>query len=175
MGKVAVRAVVWLDDLVSNITMVLCGSVLTVMVVVAALGVFFRYVLHASLPWADEFNAYLFVWLTCLGAAVGLKKRAHPPVRALADRLPGRAQPLLHAATDCVVIALGLIFVVYGGDMLELMGTETAATIPVSMIYPFLSIPLAGALFILHSLTSLLQLWLAPRRAGAPGEIAPQH
>ena len=47
MEKIA-RRLAWLDDLVLKINLALCGSLLTVMVVVAALGVFFRFVLHAS-------------------------------------------------------------------------------------------------------------------------------
>jgi TRAP-type C4-dicarboxylate transport system permease small subunit len=164
MNKAIGQAVARVDDLIANVTLAVSGTVLTAMVVLAGLGVIFRYLLHASLPWADEFNAYLFVWLTCLGSAVGLKMRAHPEVRALADRLPPRMQPVLHAITDCVVIALGMTFLVYGGEMLELIGTETAATIPVSMVYPFMSIPVAGGLYIFHSVMSLLLLWVAPER-----------
>jgi TRAP-type C4-dicarboxylate transport system permease small subunit len=171
------RAVAWLDELVSDATLWLCGALLTVMVITTALGVIFRYVLHSSLSWSDEFGAYLFVWLTCLGAAVALKRRAHPEVRILADRVPSRVQPLLHAITDCAVMALGLVFVFYGGRMIELMGTETAASIQISMVYPFLAIPVSGGLIVFHSITHLLLLFLnalTPRQAGVVGAMQQQ-
>ena len=161
MEKLA-RRLAWLDDLVLKINLALCGSLLTVMVVVAALGVFFRFVLHASLSWSEEFDSYLFVWLTCLGAAAGVKMRAHPEVRAIPDRLPKAVQAIVADLTDVAVIALGLVFVLYGSEMVSMMGTETAASLPVSMVYPYLSIPVGGALLIWHSVVRIVVSHLAP-------------
>ena len=166
------RAAARFDELVSQATLWICAALLTVMVVVTALGVVFRYVLRSSLSWSDEFAAYLFVWLTCLGASVGLRARIHPAIRVFADRFPERMQPFLHAFTDFVVIALGLIFVFYGGGMIALMGNETAASIPISMVYPFLAIPISGGLFVFHASMHLVQLLLHAvrvRRSGLVG------
>lgn len=156
------RGISWIDDMVLKITLVICGALLSVMVVVQALGVFYRFVLHDSLSWSDELAAYLFVWLTCLGAAAGAKMRVHPEVRALADRLPGYTQQTLADFTDGAVLALGAVFLVYGGQMLFMMGTETATSLPVSMAYPYASIPVGGALLILHSLVRIIVRHLAP-------------
>lgn len=155
MARLA-RIIVWLDDLVSRLTLVICGGLLLTMVVIQALGVIFRFVLRDSLSWSDEVSSYLFVWLTCLGAAVGVKRRVHPEVKALADRLPAITQNTLKDITDLAIIGLGAVFVVYGGDMLALMGTETASSIPISMVYPYLAIPVGGALLILHAVVRIV-------------------
>jgi TRAP-type C4-dicarboxylate transport system permease small subunit len=156
------RGILWIDDMALKITLAVCGVLLSAMVMVQALGVIFRFVLHDSLSWADELAAYLFVWLTCLGAAAGIKLRVHPEVRALADRLPASTQHSLADFTDGVVLALGAIFLVYGGQMLRMMGTETAASLPISMTYPYLSIPVGGALLIFHSVVRIVVRHLAP-------------
>lgn len=161
-------AITWLDDLVSRITLIFCGGLLLAMVVIQALGVIFRFVLHDSLSWSDEISSYLFVWLTCLGAASGVKLRVHPEVKALADRLPAVIQSALQDITDLAIIALGVVFVVYGGDMLALMGTETASSLPISMVYPYLAIPVGGALLILHAIVHMVVSRLAPGRAAEP-------
>jgi TRAP-type C4-dicarboxylate transport system permease small subunit len=161
MEKLA-RALVWLDNLVLKITLFLCGTLLLAMVAVAGLGVIFRFVLHNSLSWSDELASYLFVWLTCLGAAAGVKMRAHPEVRALADRCPAGAARLLADLTDCAVLALGAVLALYGGNMLELMGVETAASLPISMVYPYLAIPLAGGLMVFHSVVRIAVAHLDP-------------
>jgi TRAP-type C4-dicarboxylate transport system permease small subunit len=162
-----VRALVRVDNAVLKVNLVACGALLLTMVVLAGAGVFFRFVLHSSLSWSEELEAYLFVWLTCLGAAAGVKLRAHPEVRALADRLPGFTRKLVADLGDAVVIALGAIFVVYGGNMIELMGSETASSLPISMTYPYLAIPVGGALLVFHSVVRILVAHLAPF---APGE-----
>jgi len=48
---------------------------LVLMVVLVSLGVFFRYVLNASLAWYDEFASYLLVWLTFYGAVTASYRR----------------------------------------------------------------------------------------------------
>jgi TRAP-type C4-dicarboxylate transport system permease small subunit len=172
------RSLARLDDWVLKITLAVCGALLTTMVVVAALGVFFRFVLHASLSWSEEFDSYVFVWLTCLGAAAGVKMRAHPEVRAIPDRLPKPAQAVLADLGDGVILALGLIFVRYGSEMVTTMGTETAASLPVSMVYPYLSIPVGGALLIWHSVVRIAVTHLAPgvrQDSVASAHAIPEH
>ena len=171
MEKMA-RAVRWLDDTVLRLTLVVSGAILAVMVAVAGLGVITRFVFHASLSWSEELDAYLFVWLTCLGAAAGVKLHAHPSVRALADRLPARSQVAISDVTDLVVTGLGVILIVYGGEMISLMGTETASSLPISMIYPYLAIPVGGALLSIHSLAHLILRHLAPERLSHDVELA---
>lgn len=139
------------DDLLHKALLGACGLILLVMVVVDAMGVVCRFVLHASLTWSDELVAYLFVWLTCLGAAAGFKLRAHPEVKALADRLPRALQTNLAVVTDLVVMVLGWFMVRDGGEMIALMGMETAASLPISMAYPYLAIPVGGAALMFHS------------------------
>jgi TRAP-type C4-dicarboxylate transport system permease small subunit len=161
------RIITGFDDLVLKATLVICGSLLLVMVVIQGAGVVFRFVLHDSLSWSDEISSYLFVWLTCLGAAAGVKLRVHPEVKALADRLPAFTQGVLRDTTDLAIIGLGIVFVVYGGDMLALMGTETASSLPISMVYPYLAIPVGGVLLIAHSVVRIVVSRLSPNSAVA--------
>jgi TRAP-type C4-dicarboxylate transport system permease small subunit len=172
MRKV-VRCVHWLDDAVLKLTLAVSGTILVLMVAVAGLGVLTRFVFHASLSWSEELDAYLFVWLTCLGAAAGVKLRAHPSVQALADRLPLQVRGVTRDVTDFVVVALGLILVIYGGAMISLMGTETASSLPISMIYPYLAIPVGGALLIVHALAHLIVSHLAPEMLSRDAALAP--
>lgn len=156
------RALVFVDDLVLKITLFLCACLLLTMVGIAGLGVIFRFVLHDSLSWSDELAAYLFVWLTCLGAAAGSKLRVHPTVTLLATRCPRPFAMLLADFADCATIALGAVFVAYGSDMLALMGTETASSLPISMVYPYLSIPVCGGLLVFHSVVRIAVSHLMP-------------
>ena len=161
MGKLA-RGLLFIDGLLLRINLFVCACLLLSMVVIVGLGVIFRFILHNSLSWSDELSAYLFVWLTCLGAAAGIKLRVHPEVRILAERCPPALAKYLADATDCAILALGAVFLAYGGAMLDLMGTETATSMPFSMAYPYLSIPVCGALLIFHSITHIAIAHLAP-------------
>lgn len=162
----------WLDDAVLGVTLIACGALLLAMVVIEGLGVIFRFVLHDSLSWSDELSSYLFVWLTCLGAAAGVKLRVHPEVKVLADRLPAVWHQALADIADLAVIALGGIFVVYGGDLLSLIGDETASSMSMSMVYPYLAIPVGGALLVLHALTRIAASHLSPVAEGSTATVS---
>ena len=104
--------------------------------------------------------------------------RAHPEVRAIPDRLPAFTRGALADFTDGVVLALGLIFLVYGSEMVSMMAAETAASLPISMVYPYLSIPVGGALLIWHSAIRIVVSHLAPgvRQDGvAAVHAVPEH
>jgi TRAP-type C4-dicarboxylate transport system permease small subunit len=141
--------------------------IIVTMVAIAGLGVMFRFALHASLSWSEELDAYLFVWLTCLGAAVGVQLRVHPTVMAVADRLPQAYRIVPSIASDTAILCLGALMAFYGGQLILLMGAETASSLPISMSYPMLAIPVGGALFMLHSLAHVMDTLLSPSIPGA--------
>jgi len=167
MKKLA-ESLLTLDDWLLKLNLVVCGALLLAMVIIEGAGVIFRFVLHDSLSWSDELSAYLFVWLTCLGAAAGIKLRVHPEVKALADRLPSAMHKSLNDFTDVAIIALGAVFLIYGGDMLVLIGTETASSLPISMVYPYLAIPVGGALLIFHAVVRIIVSHLTPEAMLVP-------
>jgi TRAP-type C4-dicarboxylate transport system permease small subunit len=170
-----VRFLFRIDDLVLKLFLAVCAVILVAMVLIEAMGVFFRFVLRSSLSWTDEAVSYLFVWLTCLGAAAGFKLRAHPEVKALFDRLPKIIQKPLSALADVVVLILGVILLRYGGEMISLMGMETAASLPISMTYPYLAIPVAGVAMIFHSVCHVLRLFYEDERQPARQQQDDSH
>lgn len=166
------RVLARVDALAGQLALWLCAALLVAMTVVAGAGVVWRFALHASLSWSEELAAYLFVWLTCLGAAAGLRQRAHPSVTLLAARLPASLRLLPALVADAAVFVLGALLAWYGGSLIALMGEESAASLPVSMTWPTLAIPVGGALFMLHAVAHG-----AAVLAGqvAPDPVAPAH
>lgn len=151
-----VYAINRISDWIQKFSLAIGGVILVAMVIIAGLGVVYRFILHNSLSWTQEVDSYLFVWLTCLGAAIGYKLRAHPQVVVLVDRLPGLFKKGVIAFGDLIVLALGVLLMFYGGKMIALMGPETASSIKVSMIYPYLAIPVGGLGLCIHAINHIL-------------------
>ena len=96
------------------------------MVAVVTVGVFFRYVLDASLSWYDEFASYLLVWLSFYGAVVATYRNRHISFDTLAERMGSagrRAMALI--STGCSIVFQGVLFV-YGVILVQTIGQETA-------------------------------------------------
>jgi TRAP-type transport system small permease protein len=142
---------------------------LVLMVVVVTLGVFFRYVLSASLSWYDEFASYLLVWLTFYGAVVASYRRRHIGFDMVVNRLTSGSRRKIEVIAELLVLGFQIVLFYYGWNLMQKMGDETAISLPwVKMGWVYSVLPIAGGLMLLISLERLLHLCFGSRgRKGA--------
>lgn len=147
--------------LVANICVVLIFVMLGLLVT----QVLMRYFLGAPPSWTEELAIILFAWLVLLYATVGLREGFHVAI----DTIPARLERLRTWA-DRWVAALAIVFgwvtltagIAYVG---RTVGQKTAALqMPIEVLY--LSVPVCGALFILHGVAQLI----APANPASPNE-----
>jgi len=133
----------------------LCVAVIFVMLLLLMTQVLMRYFLGAPPSWTEELAIILFTWLVLLYATVGLREGFHVAVETIPARFTR-----LHAWADRLVAALAILFgwvmltagIAYVG---RTTGQRTAALqIPIEVLY--LSVPVCGALFILHGVARLI-------------------
>lgn len=136
------------EAIVNTVAVTLFGG----MVAVTTAGVFFRYVLNSALPWAEEADRYLFIWLTFVGAAITMRYQAHIAVdivvRSFKPALREWVTVLTHG---CVLAFLGVVFWA-SARVIEITSyTRTTATdIPMSWVY--LAVPVGCALIAIETL-----------------------
>ena len=135
-----------------------CLGLMVVLVADVFLGVWSRYVLHATFQWYDEVARLCFVWMVFLGAASAVRRGAHFRLHLLIDRLG----PRLRRATDLVV---GLLVVVFGGvlvaggvAMWPVARRQVTDSLELSMLWFYAALPVGGALMILFSLPHLWRM-----------------
>ena len=95
---------------------------LVLMVVVVCLGVFFRYVLNASLVWYDEFASYLLVWLTFYGAVVASYRRRHIGFDIVLSKFQPKTRRIFDFIGECFVLLFQLVLFYYGWLLVDRMG-----------------------------------------------------
>jgi len=129
---------------------VIAGTCMVAMTLFIPAGVFFRYVLNASLSWSDELATILFGWAICLFIASAYLHDEH--VRL--DWLVQRTSPVWRARVAIVSEGLG------GGYLLSLIVASFAAMpvirqshtdalqLPVAL--HFAAIPVAAILMLIH-------------------------
>lgn len=119
------------------------------MVAVAFVQVVLRYVFDEPLAWSEEVARWGFVWMTFLGAALGVKRDAHVSIDSLVAALPPRGQAALRLAGNYVAATVCFVFVIPGWAMVqESMLVSTALQWPLT--YFFLAMPVGGALMLLY-------------------------
>jgi TRAP-type C4-dicarboxylate transport system permease small subunit len=136
----------------------ICLGLMTALVVDVFLGVWSRYVLHATFQWYDEVARLCFVWMVFLGAAVAVRRGAHFRLHLLIDRFgPGlrRATELL---VGLFVIGFGAVLVAGGVAMYPVARRQVTDSLELSMLWFYGALPVGGALMILFSLPHLWRL-----------------
>jgi TRAP-type transport system small permease protein len=143
--------------LLSRAIMVIASLLVAIMVVSAALGVIFRYGFGRALPWAEELGVYLFIWMIFLGSAVEVLRGEHPAITFVVDRMPAWAARLSKVVAGLAVATWGICLLYNGLDALSLESEETWASVPqLSMWWPFLAIPVGGALIAFFAIARLV-------------------
>jgi TRAP-type C4-dicarboxylate transport system permease small subunit len=119
------------------------------------LGVFSRYVLAMTFTWYDEIARACFVWLTLLGAAVGVKRQAHFRLHLVVDRLPQRLQKAVPVLLPLVIMAFAAVLIQQGLVFLELGRIQQTPVMGLPKTWIYVAVPISGALMILYSLAPL--------------------
>jgi TRAP-type C4-dicarboxylate transport system permease small subunit len=145
-------------------------------VVIAAVGVMFavvvaqvfcRYVLNASLVWAEEAARYLLVLTTFGGASVAMRRGAHMTVRVVADRLPEGARRAVDGFGQVACCLVYAVLVWHGVALASVNFDQMSAALGLPIGGVYLLIPLAGLLLALQASERIAHL-LTPGGALAP-------
>jgi TRAP-type C4-dicarboxylate transport system permease small subunit len=142
-------------------------AVFSAMVVVTTLGVFFRYVLNNALPWAEEADRYLFIWLSFVGASITMRHKAHIAVdlvvRYVRPNLRGYFALLSQA---CVLAFLCVVFWA-SLPVIELTSETRATATDIPMSWVYLATPTGCILIGIESLRLMARAWAEMRRGEA--------
>jgi TRAP-type C4-dicarboxylate transport system permease small subunit len=151
-------------DRVRNAALV---GVLAAMVLVYTASFLSRYVpAVGSLNWAEELTRFLHVWAVFLAYGHLVRRRGHIATDVLSSRLPLGGRRVLRALGESMLASLSIVFVWYGTQMVILNADQQAPSLgmagidalqgwPTSMAWPYLAIPLAGALALLDQFHTL--------------------
>ncbi len=83
---------------------------------VAFVNVITRYFLDASLAFTTEVTVNVAVWLTMLGAVIGIREGSHLGFDLLQEKLRGRAHQVVTLLMSLAIIVFFLVLAWYGWD-----------------------------------------------------------
>ena len=136
------------------------------MVVVTTLGVFFRYVLNNALPWAEEADRYLFIWLSFVGASITMRYKAHIAVDLLLRYVsPAWQHRLALIAQGCVLVFLGVVFWA-SLPVIELTSETRATATDIPMSWVYIAAPTGCVLIAVETLRLMARTWAKRQQGG---------
>ena len=137
-----------------------CIVLMAVLVADVFLGVWSRYVMHATFQWYDEVARLAFVWMIFLGAAVAVRRGAHFRLHLLIDRFGTTTRRRVDLVVTLVVIAFAAVLLAGGIAIAPLARRQVTDALEISMLWFYGALPVGGALMIIFALP---QLWALAR------------
>ncbi|KKB33268.1 TRAP transporter small permease [Bacillus thermotolerans] len=107
-----------MSKVIAHIENALLAATMLGMVVITFANVISRYFFHYSLSFTEEITINLFVLLTFLGAAAGLRTNAHLGFTLLFDKASAVSKKLLIIFSTLLTTVVFVLLTYYGYDMM---------------------------------------------------------
>jgi C4-dicarboxylate transporter DctQ subunit len=144
LNKFAEKAVIFLMTAISVIIFVQVVS---------------RYVFNSSLTWSEEVGRYILIWITFLGASIGVKKYSHIGIDFIYEKISIKNKKIL----DFIIIFIGLVFsfimFYYGFKLAYMVRFQKSSALLIPMTIPYLALPVSGLLIFIHYFDRLSNLF----------------
>lgn len=134
-----------------------CALLAAAMLLVVGFGVVERYVFHLGHTWPEELARYIMIWMALLAVPVCAYRREHIGLDILFSRFPRAVQPWLRVLLDLMGIGFFLLLTVYGVGMAETGASQYATIFGITMLVPFLSVPVSSALTVFQLVVTMLR------------------
>ena len=135
-------------------------SVAGLLVIVAIVGfqVFGRYVLNSSPTWTENLALVLILYVTLIGAAVGVRDAGHIGMDSILVLVPDEPRRIVEMVVHVLVLVFGC-FMVWNGWLLGMsVAPYKLANISLSEGWRYVPLVLSGAMIILFSIEHLIAL-----------------
>ncbi|MGQ7248367.1 TRAP transporter small permease [Halomonas sp. V046] len=154
----------WLDG-IAHLCIMVAGVLLVWLIATFGWLVFGRYILNNTPTWVEQSALLCVVYITCLGAAAGVRNNTHLSIDMVRERMPSAWRKAMCHVADLFVTCFG-VFMAWQGGLLVLDNLER----PIPMIglsesWRAAPLVICGLLMVLFSLVNIVRR-LAPRPKG---------
>jgi TRAP-type C4-dicarboxylate transport system permease small subunit len=134
-----------------------CAILISALVGIIFLQVLFRFVLEHPFAWAEEIGRFIFIWVSILGAVVGVETKAHFRIDIVPNRLSSRHKSILDLLLRGVIIIFALIFTFKGIDLTVISTSQFSPSLELPLSYIFVILPIGFTIICFFLLLSGLR------------------
>jgi len=125
---------------------------MTGMVVVISAQVWYRFVLNDPLAWSEELGRYLFVWISFMGAAAGVRYQVHLGIDIMEKILPETVYRYVVVLVNLIIQVFLAVIIYWGFKILGVIRFQTSPSMHIPMIYPYMAVPVGSIFMLINSL-----------------------
>ena len=143
----------------ARVAIAVASVALVAMAGIQAWQVFARYVLNDAPSWTEPLALLCMSTTMMFGAAAGVHAGRHFGFFIVVEHARPRWRRLMQLIARAIAAAVGILFALWGGDMMIEAWDYEIAGAPLPQGIVFLPLCLGGALIALFSIEQLLRLW----------------
>jgi TRAP-type C4-dicarboxylate transport system permease small subunit len=146
--KVLVKGAAWADRVVIGLVVIF----FMLLVIVGGVQVASRYVFSTPLTWSEELQKFLHIWIVFLAIPLTYSKSKHVQVDTFLLMFRGWPRKTLEMLFDILWLALGLAFVIFTWQIMEVARFQTSAGLELRMDEVYSGILIGGVYLVICSL-----------------------
>lgn len=123
---------------------------ISVMTVVAAVQVFYRYVLNDSLFWSEELMRYLMAWVAFLTAGMAYSRGELMGMRFIVEALPSPVQRVIDFISRILITIFLATVAWYGYQYAVRTSMDEAIALEFSLFWVHVSVAVGAVILIMH-------------------------
>jgi TRAP-type C4-dicarboxylate transport system permease small subunit len=146
-------------DAFTRLLQVVMVACITVMLVMVFGNVVLRIFFNTGIDLSEEMPRFAFVWMTFLGAVVGLRKRAHLGVDMLVQALPLLGRQVCWGISQAIMLVCAVV--IFHGTWLQhdIIAGNASPVAQISMLWVFGVSYVTGASIAIICASNLLRLF----------------
>lgn len=94
-------------DSIASLCILVAGVLLVTLILIFGWLVFGRYVLNNTPTWVEQASLVLVVYITCLGAAAGVRHHSHLNIDFIRESFKGPFRSCMHHLADLFILSFG--------------------------------------------------------------------
>ncbi len=122
------------------------------MVAIVSAQVWYRFILNDPLSWSEEAARYLFVWISFMGAAAGVRYQVHLGIDLMEKILPAGSYRLVVIIVNLIIQVFLLMIIYWGFKILGVIQFQESPSMHISMRYPYMAVPMGSIFMLINSL-----------------------
>ncbi len=134
------------------------------LVIIILYAVFMRYVINAAPTWSEEIARYLMVWMSLLATSAAMRRGQHIGLTFVVEKAGPRLRKVLNLLAYALVLLFFSVLMVKGIDMTFFVSQQRSPSVNIPMWIPYLSVPVAGFLMVIQTLTLIFKQFESPER-----------
>lgn len=142
-------------DALATFCMAFAGVLLVTLIVIFGWLVYGRYILNDTPTWVEQASLLIVVWVTFLGAAVGVWRNTHLSIDFIREAMPALPRTVLRLVAELSLAGFGVVLCWQGWLLTASLARRVMPMIGISESWRAAPLVVSGALMALFAFTRL--------------------